>query len=185
MLLRRQGKSWGSGTCAGVASDGEFPDQFGGDGAEGGHEEDEEYFLGGLEGLGEDFGGDVGDDEHGDGEGEDGLESAAEGGIRPACEVEQAIVGPDDTLGLDRPEADAGEDKHEGIVDEDTGEAEAGEGEDLCRGGLELQVVAGVGDDCEGGCGVDEGAEVQLAHGDDEAGVDGEEEEEVEFSGSD
>lgn len=185
MLLRRQGKSWESGAGAGVTADGEFPEQFRSEGAEGGHEEDEEYFRGGLEGLGEDFSGDIGDEQHRDSVGEDGLERAAEGGIGPACEVKKAIVGPDDALGLDGPEADAGEDKHEGIVDEDAGEAEGGEREDLGAGGLELQVVAGVGHDGEGGGGVDEGAEVELAHGDDEPGIDGEEEEEVEFAGSD
>jgi len=69
-------------------------------------------------------------------------------------------------------------------VNEDANHAQGQKGEDVPEAGNELQPVRGIDDDGGGGTGIDEAPQVHLAQGDDEAGVDGEHEEEIEFAGA-
>ncbi len=123
----------------------------------------------GGRGFDEDAGRDVGDEEHRNGKGEDGFEDAAEGFVGHAGNVEEVVVAPDDALGANGPEADGGEEEHQGVVDDNADDAEDEEAKDLeevrqrAYFAGNVSHVQGVGHGREGEGAVDKCAEVDLA----------------------
>lgn len=93
---------------AGVMSDGDAPDNFGERQASEAHPDEKGPFKRRVKTVGKGFDRDIGDQEHGDGEGEHGSKPTVKRGVGKSSDVEQVIIGIDDALGADGPKADGG-----------------------------------------------------------------------------
>src|SRR5207249_674660 len=138
----------------------------------------------GAQFVGENFGRDIGDEDHGDDKGEESFEQTAVGGIRQARDGEQIVVTPDDTLRADGPKADAGEQKHERVMDEDARERQAKKANQLRGRRHKMQAAERISYHRQGRGGVDEPAQIDLTQGDDKSSVDGQEKHEIHFAGA-
>ncbi len=174
-----------SRTGASVTADGGAPAPFGDEKADHGHGQEQGQLCRGRQLVGQHADGEVGDQQHGDGEGEQGLEETARKGVVGyPRDVKEVVVTPNDALGADGPEADGGQQEHQGVVNQYARHAQDEEAEHLDRGGHERDLAGGVGHDCHGKAGINKGAEVHLPEGNDEAGVDREQEQKVQFAGA-
>src|SRR5438552_1400369 len=70
-------------------------------------------------------------------------------------------------------------------MDEDPGGSQTEKANDLEGGGNEVQLLQRVNHHCHGRTGVDKAPQINLAQGDNEAGIDREQEHEIELAGAD
>src|SRR3982751_385386 len=129
-----------SGTGTGIMPKRGAPAPFGNQKTDQGHAEQEKERGRGLDFIHEDPGGYVGDQEHGNGEGENSFEKSLKCFVGHASDIEEIVVAPDDTLSFDGPETHAGEQQHQRIMDQDADHAENKEADELSSGGCQVHL---------------------------------------------
>src|SRR5215475_3142088 len=119
------------GTCAGIVPQRKAPAHFGDEETGQAHSEEQEHIERRRELVDQQFGRDIGHQQHWNCESEERFEEPAERRVWQTRDVEQAVVTPDDALRPYGPEAHARQKEQQRVMHENPDRAEYDEAEDL------------------------------------------------------